>query len=685
MKIKVLYIEDNYADFLMLKRILEVKGRYFTLENVGSSEEALTFLKRKSLDCILIDRDLQDGGSLELLKKIKCDYQEIPVIILSNYEEEKVAFSYLQNGAVGFISKDEILNGQILNKVVDCIFIKEKPQEVLLKEREDLDRVLFERGTARIYQALLKNMNEGLIVLDNKGRIIFVNKEIEKLLGCSKNEIIDKEIFGMIDKKDLDLLKKKLNKIQKGEKCFYEINLSYQKKKIPVSINHAPFQEGEVIKGSLCLINDLFKIRKYAQKSKKKEEELIKKSITDSLTGVLSYTQFLYLLKIEFEKTKRYFTDLSCLIIDIDNFKRINEEYGFKFGDKALREIAEMITRNCRKSDVIARFGGEKFIALLSNTNYQNSLIVAEKLRKIIDNHHFTDKDYLIKITFTIGVSSVIEDGVKTADALIENAQKAVTVAKKEEKGKILSFKDIIVTHSELDLKESKVTNLQEKILDITQTTKESYVESLRSLIMALEARDLYTKEHSVNVSKYSYLVAKEMELSEDQARLIKTAGLVHDLGKIGISDAILLKKGPLSDEERKAIQMHPIYGVNIIHPIHFLAEERPIVLYHHERIDGKGYPEGLRGKRIPIGARIMNVVDSFDAMSSPRPYRDPLKVNEAIKELINCAGSQFDPEVVYNLLKVLINERLIPDILKEDRRLYEDIMLKCHEYHLKY
>ncbi|MBU0899427.1 HD-GYP domain-containing protein, partial [bacterium] len=273
----------------------------------------------------------------------------------------------------------------------------------------------------------------------------------------------------------------------------------------------------------------------------------------------------------------------------------------------------------------------------------------------------------------------------KTADALIENAQKAVTVAKKEEKGKILSFKDIIVTHSELDLKESKVTNLQEKILDITQTTKESYVESLRSLIMALEARDLYTKEHSVNVSKYSYLVAKEMELSEDQARLIKTAGLVHDLGKIGISDAILLKKGPLSDEERKAIQMHPIYGVNIIHPIHFLAEERPIVLYHHERIDGKGYPEGLRGKRIPIGARIMNVVDSFDAMSSPRPYRDPLKVNEAIKELINCAGSQFDPEVVYNLLKVLINERLIPDILKEDRRLYEDIMLKCHEYHLKY
>ncbi|MBU0899307.1 diguanylate cyclase, partial [bacterium] len=406
MKIKVLYIEDNYADFLMLKRILEVKGRYFTLENVGSSEEALTFLKRKSLDCILIDRDLQDGGSLELLKKIKCDYQEIPVIILSNYEEEKVAFSYLQNGAVGFISKDEILNGQILNKVVDCIFIKEKPQEVLLKEREDLDRVLFERGTARIYQALLKNMNEGLIVLDNKGRIIFVNKEIEKLLGCSKNEIIDKEIFEMIDKKDLDLLKKKLNKIQKGEKCFYEINLSYQKKKIPVSINHAPFQEGEVIKGSLCLINDLFKIRKYAQKSKKKEEELIKKSITDSLTGVLSYTQFLYLLKIEFEKTKRYFTDLSCLIIDIDNFKRINEEYGFKFGDKALREIAEMITRNCRKSDVIARFGGEKFIALLSNTNYQNSLIVAEKLKKIIDNRHFTDKDYDIKITFTIGVSS---------------------------------------------------------------------------------------------------------------------------------------------------------------------------------------------------------------------------------------------------------------------------------------
>lgn len=551
-----------------------------------------------------------------------------------------------------------------------------------MKDKKVSLGALFKRGTEHIYKTLLENMSEGVIALDCKRKIVFANKRICEMLDCHEEEILDKDIFDIINKGELNSFEKKLTLVEQGEKCFYEIRLVHQKKKVAVAVSHIPFIENKNrINGSFCTITNISTVKKFAKESKEKTEELIKAATTDSLTGVLNYTQFLNLLNVEFERAKRYFIDLSCLIIDMDNFKRVNEEYGFSFGDKILKDIANCIVSSCRKSDIIARFGGEKFIILLPSTSYQYALIVAEKLRRKIEYHTFVDKDTAVKLTLSVGVSSVMEDGVKTPKFLIENAQRAVRVAKDEEKNKVLLFKDIIIARNKDEFRESEIINLQERILDITQDTKESYIESLRALVVALEARDLYTKEHSVTVSKYSYLVAKKMNLPEAQAELIKTAGLLHDIGKIGISDTILLKKGALTEEETKIIRMHTIYGVNIIHPIKYLAEEQPIVLYHHERIDGKGYPEGIKGKRIPIGARILCAVDSFDAMSSPRPYREPLEIDKAVEELLRCSGTQFDPEVAYNLIVVLINNKLIPDIFKEDRKLYEDIMLKCHEY----
>ncbi|MDI6785215.1 MAG: diguanylate cyclase [bacterium] len=682
MEIKILYVENNYADVLMLQRILEVDGRNFVLISANSAEKALTYLKKDNYDCILVDYSVSDINSLELLKKIKNHHQKIPVIILSNYREEKVASDYFQSGAINFISKDEILDGSILNQIVDAILIKEGAKEGFLKEKKISLGALFRKGTEHIYKTLLENMNEGVIALDHKRRVVFANKRTCEMLNCNEEDILNKEIFEFIDKRELNSFEKKITLVEQGKKCFYEVNLSYQKKKVAVALSHVPFIENKNrINGSFCTITNISAVKKLAKESKKRTEELIKAATTDSLTGVLNYTQFLNLLNVEFERTKRYFTDLSCLIIDMDNFKKVNQEFSFSFGDKVLRDIADCIISSCRKSDIIARFGGEKFIILLPNTNYQCALIVAEKLRRKIEYHTFSDKDNTVKLTLSIGVSSVMEDGAKAPKFLIENAQRAVSVAKDEEKNKVLLFKDIIVARNRMEFKESEIVDLQERILDITQDTKEIYIESLRALIVALEAKDPYTKEHSVNVSKLSYLVAKELNLSETQSEIIKTAGLLHDIGKIGISDTILLKKGALTEAEAKIIHMHSIYGVNIIHPITILSEEQPIVLYHHERMDGKGYPEGIQGKRIPIGARILNVVDSFDAMTSPRSYRGSLTMKDAIRELVDCSGTQFDPEIVYNLIAILIHNKLIPDVFKEDRKLYENIMLKCHKY----
>lgn len=172
-------------------------------------------------------------------------------------------------------------------------------------------------------------------------------------------------------------------------------------------------------------------------------------------------------------------------------------------------------------------------------------------------------------------------------------------------------------------------------------------VNTLKSLVMSIEARDSYTKQHSERVTAYALEIAELMSLTEEEKDAIRFGGYLHDIGKIGVRDTVLLKPGRLSDEEKAEIRLHPVIGGNIIKPIKFLPKERELVLYHHERFDGKGYPEGLEGERIPPIARILAVADTYDAMTSSRPYRSAKPHEFAINELKRCSNTQFDGEVV--------------------------------------
>lgn len=208
------------------------------------------------------------------------------------------------------------------------------------------------------------------------------------------------------------------------------------------------------------------------------------------------------------------------------------------------------------------------------------------------------------------------------------------------------------------------IRSINDELLQSKSKLEKAYLESVETLRYTVEAKDDYTKGHSDRVSAYSVLIGKSLGLPQSDIETLRIGGLFHDIGKIGISDSILLKNGKLTDEEYSEIKRHPIIGKNILSNAEIFEDIIPIVLYHHERYDGKGYPYGLADKDIPFLARIVAVADAFDAMTSKRSYRDELDLEFVKDELRNKTGTQFDPIVTASFLNILNNEyRLIRDI----------------------
>ena len=211
------------------------------------------------------------------------------------------------------------------------------------------------------------------------------------------------------------------------------------------------------------------------------------------------------------------------------------------------------------------------------------------------------------------------------------------------------------------------IKQINEELADSKELLEKSYLESIEVLRRTVEVKDVYTRGHSDRVSEYSVLIGEKMGLSEEDLRILRIGGLFHDIGKIGIPDRILLKEAKLTDEEYAEIKKHPTIGAHILEDAEAFKDMVPIVKYHHERFDGRGYPEGLKGKEIPLFARIVAVADTFDAMTSRRSYRQALDFDYTMNEIERCKGTQFDPAIADVFLEILrTNQDKITEIQKK-------------------
>lgn len=411
-------------------------------------------------------------------------------------------------------------------------------------------------------------------------------------------------------------------------------------------------------------------------------------SIRDTLTGVYNHSHLFERMAEEFARAKRHGHPLSCLVLDIDHFKSINEKWNHRAGDQLLKESVQLILGNCRLGDFIARYGGEEFAILMPHTDYKGASVVAERLRTLFAEHGFHVEAEEVRLTVSIGLCSFPEDLMEKRAELLSFAIQALYKSKALGRNRITRYQEIVPVFGKDDLptlriSEEKILEFQRRITEVASNARRFYLDAAKAMIMALESKDSFTAGHAGSVARYTGQIVESMGLSLDESEVIEHAALLHDIGKICIPDQILLKPGKLTFAEFETMRQHPYLGYKMLKPLKFLDREAQLVLHHHEWYNGEGYPCRLKSDEIPLGARVIAVADAYDTMrSAGGRYKKTCTVEVSVNELIQCSLIQFDPRVVQAFIQVLIlrgelspkdfDKSKLEDMLKKMPRLFQ-------------
>jgi diguanylate cyclase (GGDEF)-like protein len=408
-------------------------------------------------------------------------------------------------------------------------------------------------------------------------------------------------------------------------------------------------------------------------------------AITDGLTGVKTHRFFMEALSSEWKRSSRAGRSFALVLMDLDRFKFVNDFYGHLEGDLVLQRVGQILETNCRRSDVVARYGGDEFVILMPETTMEQARQLSSKLRG------WVAADPLLReknISASFGIASYPLHGsspqelIQVADASMylskHQGGNTVSTADRVDPNEAKRWKrDVLEAYLGVTLKRLFATGpdafdeiyqrlrqfsdslpateaSEVKSVDGPSALPQSILETVTSLAYAIDAKDQYTQGHSQKVSAYAALLAEAIGMGEAEVEEIRLGAVLHDVGKVGIPEQILNKNGPLNPEEWETMKTHVTYGGRLLEPLRPLARIRQMVLHHHEFFDGSGYPEALSGKTIPLGARIVTIADSYDTITSDRSYKKGRTAEQALSELERCAGTQFDPELVEAFVRTM-------------------------------
>ena len=380
---------------------------------------------------------------------------------------------------------------------------------------------------------------------------------------------------------------------------------------------------------------------------------------TDKLTGVSNRQALLAELFSEVERATRYNRPFSVAFVDIDHFKQVNDTYGHHVGDVVLRGVAQTVRANLRATDVIGRYGGEEFLLLLTETGVDDAAFLAEKIRGLVQRERFqVEGQSDISVTISIGIAGGQGNSLRV-DELVRDADGAMYSAKSLGRNQTYVFAE---PDDDARVPRAPISTAgRARAHEIGRAARDAAATALTSVIAPLTH---YSGQPSALIATIVVELAQKVGLSEPEVDKIRTAALLHDVGKVAIPDDILAKPSALTSAEWRSVVQHPRIGQVILEQASALRDAVPIILHHHERFSGHGYPYGLRGSDIPLGARIVAIADAYDAMIHDRPYKRAMSHEAAIRELRRHAGTQFDPELVGIFCDLYANVAPEPDPL---------------------
>ncbi len=641
---KLLNIDEKGIDYAEIADdFLGICKAKYTVFNLYNQEEGKFTTKAISGDVTTIEK-IADVFGYEIIEK---KWEINPVYVESIKKNPVTRFSSLKELVEGIVPKpliafiEKVFNlGEVIlirisheNEVLGDLtllmpssvsFNKDYVVEIYTKQlgvaierdraidkQKILEKQLFLEK--EWFKTTLLSIGDGVMAFDNLGKLLLMNKTAEVLTGYKQEEATDKsldKVFNIVDEDSKKHHKNLVSKvIESGNLRAYANNMiliSKTRVKWTIDVDAAPIKDQ-----NNNLIGVVVVFREITER-RRQQKEIEYLSFHDSLTDL--YNRRFFEEELKRLNTKRNLP-LTLVIFDVNGLKLTNDTFGHKAGDELLKKVAYGMKEECRADDIIARIGGDEFVVILPKTDYEEAGLMAKRISTRLSEVKVNSIP--ISISFGWSTKKELEDDI---GAVLKKAE------------------DYLYGH-----KFTESTSMRNYFIEL--------------ILQTLNEKDAKNKEHAKQVSSLCVLIGTALALDQASITELRTAGMMHDIGNIAIDAHILNKKDALTDVEWIEIKRHPEIGFRILSSVNELAPLADIVLAHHERWDGTGYPKGLKGEAIPLKSRILAVADAYDAMTNERPYRKAMSKGAAVIEIRKHAGTQFDPFIAELFIDEVLGE----------------------------